>query len=122
VVSRLRLPQPPTKRTVVELVVRGPVGRWFTRRRWSGFTLPLPFVTVIFYWNTATPSPYTRVHEFVHVAQDEANAVFVMTWVKYLVELARHGYRRNRYEVAAYQVEDDARERGLPKWAQARFD
>ena len=33
-----------------------------------------------------------------------------MTWVKYLVELARHGYRRNRYEVAAYRVEDDARE------------
>jgi hypothetical protein len=101
----------------VELVVRGPIGRWFTRRRWAGFTLALPFVTVIFYWNVGTPSPYTRVHEFVHVAQGEANAVFVMMWVKYLVELARHGYRRNRYEVAAYLVEDDARATGLPDWA-----
>jgi hypothetical protein len=117
VVSRLRLRQPATKRTVVELVVRGPIGRWFTRRRWAGFTLPLPFVTVIFYWHTGTPSPYTRVHEFVHVAQDEANALFAMTCVKYVVELARHGYRRNCYEVAAYRVEDDAREIGLPEWA-----
>jgi hypothetical protein len=117
VVSRLRLRQPATRRTVVELVVRGPIGRWFARRRWAGFTLPLPFVIVIVYWHTSTPSPYTRVHEFVHVAQDEANASFVMTWVKYLVELARHGYRRNRYEIAAYRVEDDAREIGLPEWA-----
>lgn len=117
--SRLRLRQPPTKRKVVELVVSGPIGRWFTRQRWSGFTLPLPFVTVIFYWNTDPPSPYTRVHEFVHVTQDEANPVFVLTWINYLVELARHGYRRNRYEVEAYGVEDDARANGLPEWARA---
>jgi hypothetical protein len=117
VISRLRLQQPPTTRTVVELMVRGPIGRWFARRRWSGFTLPLPFVTVIFYWNTSAPSPYTRVHEFVHVAQDEANGFFFLTWVKYLAELARHGYRGNRYEIAAYRLEDEARANGLPDWA-----
>ena len=75
--ARLRLRQPPTRKKVIELAVAGPVGRWFARRRWAAFTLPLPFVVVIFYWNTPAPNPYTRVHEFVHVEQDQATPFFL---------------------------------------------
>jgi hypothetical protein len=122
VVSRLHLPQPPARKKVLELAVAGPVGRWFARRRWAAFTLPLPFVVVIFYWNTPAPNPYTRVHEFVHVAQDEASPVFFVFWVKYLVELARRGYRGNEYERAAFAVEHAAFANGLPEWARAVTD
>jgi hypothetical protein len=116
-ITRLHLEQPPTRKPVVELAVAGPVGRWFLNRGWTAFTLPLPFVVLIFYWNTAAPSPYTRVHEFVHVDQDERGRFFLKMWFGYLVELARRGYRRNRYEVEAYRVEALARTDGLPDWA-----
>lgn len=118
--SRLHLRQPaqPTiSKNVVELCVGGPIGRWFARRRWAAFTLPLPFVVLIFYWDTPAPSPLTRVHEFVHVGQDQAHPFFLVFWVKYLAELARHGYRGNRYEQAAFAVERDAAANGLPDWA-----
>src|SRR6185369_11953242 len=115
--SRLRLRQPPVRKKVIELVVGGPVGRWFARRHWGAFTLPLPLAVVIFYWDTPAPSPLTRVHEFVHVAQDEESPFFLVFWVKYLAQLARHGYRRNRYEKAAFAVERDAQANGLPDWA-----
>jgi hypothetical protein len=115
--ARLRLRQPPTRKKVIELAVAGPVGRWFARRRWAAFTLPLPFVVVIFYWNTPAPNPYTRVHEFVHVEQDQATPFFLVFWIQYLAELARHGYRRNAYERAAFAVEHDAFANGLPEWA-----
>jgi hypothetical protein len=122
VLSRLHLRQPPARKKVLELAVGGPVGRWFARRRWAAFTLPLPFVVVIFYWNTPAPNPYTRVHEFVHVAQDEASPVFFVFWVRYLVELARRGYRGNEYERAAFDVEHAAFANGLPEWARAVTD
>jgi hypothetical protein len=120
-IARLHLDQPPTAKKVVEVAVAGPVGRWFTRHGWSAFTLPLPFLVVIFYWNTPAPSPYTRVHEFVHVRQDERSRFFLSMWVGYLAELARRGYRRNRYEIEAFRVEEQARADGLPDWA-ARVD
>jgi hypothetical protein len=116
-ITRLHLEQPPTAKPVVELAVAGPVGRWFMNHGWSAFTLPLPFVVLIFYWNTLAPSPYTRVHEFVHVDQDERGRFFLKMWIGYLVELARRGYRRNRYEIEAYRVEALARADGLPDWA-----
>jgi len=116
-VSRLRLRQPPTRKRVIELAVRGPIGRWFARRNWSAFVLPLPFACLIFYWNTRTPDPYTRVHEFVHVDQDEAHGCFLVFWLKYLVQHATRGYRGNRYEAAARAVEHEARVNGLPEWA-----
>jgi hypothetical protein len=115
--SRLRLPQPATRKKVVELVVAGPVGNWFARRGWGAFTFPLPFVCLIFYWSTPAPSPFTRVHEFVHVAQDEASPFFLVFWVQYLAEHFQRGYRRNRYEEDAYATERDARDHGLPDWA-----
>ena len=117
--SRLHLRQPPTRKPVIELAVAGPIGRWFARRRWSAFTLPLPMTVLIFYWDTNPPSPFTRVHEFVHVAQDAASPFFLVMWVKYLAEHVRRGYRLNRYEVEAFEIERDARLNGLPDWASA---
>ena len=116
--SRLHLRQPPTRKAVIELAVGGPVGRWFARRGWAAFVLPLPFACLIVYWNTRTPDPFTRVHEFVHVEQDEAHGLFLVFWVKYLAQHVARGYRGNRYEAAARVVERDARENGLPDWAQ----
>ncbi|HXU03359.1 MAG TPA: hypothetical protein VN903_20475 [Polyangia bacterium] len=118
--TRLLLRQPPTRKTVVELAVGGPVGRWFARRGWSAFTLPLPFACLIFYWNTRAPDPMTRVHEFVHVEQDEAHSFFLAFWARYLAEHFAHGYRGNKYEQAARAVEDDAQRNGLPDWAESR--
>ena len=115
--SRLRLKQPPTRKPVIELCVGGPVGRWFGRRGWLAFVLPLPFVCVIFYWNTPAPSPLTRVHEFVHVEQDAAHPAFFVFWVNYLAQQLAAGYRGNRFERAARAVEEDARANGLPEWA-----
>jgi hypothetical protein len=119
VLSRLHLRQPRTRKTVIELAVGGPVGQWFARQGWGAFVLPLPFLCLVFYWNTRDPSPFTRVHEFVHVAQDEADPFFLVFWVKYLAQHFRHGYRGNRYEREAYAIEQDARVSGLPEWAQA---
>jgi hypothetical protein len=117
--TRLRLKQPATRKAVIELAVGGPVGRWFARRNWAAFVLPLPFLCVIFYWNTRAPDPFTRVHEFVHVEQDAAHPFFLVFWVKYLTEHFARGYRGNRYERDARAVEHDARVNGLPAWAYA---
>ena len=115
---RLHLRQPPTRKKVIELAVDGPVGRWFARRHWAAFTLPLPFVCLIFYWHTSAPDPFTRVHEFVHVDQDEAAPFFLVFWAQYLAEHFARGYRRNRYEMEARAVEDATRRDGLPEWAE----
>jgi hypothetical protein len=117
VLSHLRLRQPPTRKKVIELAVGGPVGRWFARRNWAAFVLPLPFACVIFYWNTRAPDPYTRVHEFVHVEQDEAHPFWIVFWVSYLAQHVARGYRGNPFEAAARAVEHDARVNGLPEWA-----
>ena len=100
--SRLHLRQPPTRKTVIELSVGGPVGRWFACRGWGAFVLPLPFLCIVFYWNTPEPSPF-----------------FLAFWAQYLAQHVRHGYRGNRYEREAYAIEQDARVSGLPAWAQA---
>jgi hypothetical protein len=113
-IVRLRLRQPRTRKAVIELVVGGIAGRWFARHGWGAFTLPLPFVCFIFYWATPVPSPFTRVHEFAHVAQDEADRLFVP---RYLARHLRHGYRRNPYEQQANAAESAAHTEGLPDWA-----
>jgi hypothetical protein len=129
----LRLRQPRTKKRVYELAVCGRFGRWLQRRRWGAFTLPVPFAVFVFYWNTNPPTPFVRIHEFVHVRQDEASPFFLMFWVRYLAATVRHlslgallthpgralmgAYHANRFEVEAYDVEADARANGLPGWA-----
>lgn len=76
----------------------------------------MPFWVLICYWalDAAEDSrPYIRVHEFVHVAQDERNFCFLVTWAKYLWEFVRHGYKKNRYETEAYATLG----KPLPGWA-----
>jgi hypothetical protein len=115
-VTRLRLPQPATRKRVVEIVWEGRFARWMARQGWGAFTLPLPFVVVVSYWLAAPPR--VRVHEFVHVDQDQRSAFFLIFWLRYLGELARRrSYRANRYEIEAYAVERAAAENGLPGWA-----
>jgi hypothetical protein len=83
---RLRLPQPPHRGRVVELAVSGRLGRWFHRNGWGGVTLPLPFVTLILYWLAdpgADVSERLRVHEFVHVAQNERDCCWLASWLRY---------------------------------------
>jgi hypothetical protein len=117
-VQRLRLPQPPTLKRVIELAVSNAFGRWMRRNNWAAFTLPLPFLTIVFYWHEAgdeRPDPYVRVHEFVHVRQDQRLPLFP---VRYLTALFTDGgYRSNRFEVEAYRIEAAARREGLPDWA-----
>jgi len=114
-VKVLRLPQPTTRKRVVEIVWEGPFARGMARMGWGAFTLPLPFLVVISYWRKAPPP--VRVHEFVHVDQDQRCAFFFVFWIKYLAELLRHSYRRNKYELEAYAVEAATKESGLPPWA-----
>src|SRR4051812_28065522 len=119
-VERLRLRQPTTDKPVVELVVSNFFGRWMRSEGWAGFTLPLPLVTVIFYWvaKRAQPiSPLVRVHEFVHVQQ--LGGFFLSGWLRYGAAMIRAGgrYRENALEIEAYAVERDAAKNGLPPWA-----
>lgn len=141
-IKRLLKSQPPTKKKVVELVVGGRVGRWFSNHGWGAFTLPLPFLVLIFYWSNKTPvydfdvEPLCRVHEFVHVAQDERNLCFAVSWWDYYRSMWKHfaftawryghvslshalmdAYYANDYEAEAYAVEAAAEQNGLPAWA-----
>jgi hypothetical protein len=114
--TRLKLPQPSTTKPVIELVAQGFIGRWMQRHGWGAFTLPIPFVTLIFYWNTPVPSPGTRVHEFVHAYQND-HTLFIKGWVLYLVQLIAHGYRDNSFEREAYYVEAVGARDGYASWA-----
>jgi hypothetical protein len=114
-VRRLRLLQPVTRKPVIEIVWEGRFARWMARSGWGAFTLPLPFVVVISYWLAAPP--LVRVHEFVHVDQDQRSGCFLFMWVGYLGELARRSYRGSKYEIEAYKMEEAARRSGLPHWA-----
>jgi hypothetical protein len=116
--TRLRLPQPATRKRVIEIVWQGRFARWMARQGWGAFTLPLPFVVVVSYWLTAPPR--VRIHEFVHVEQDGRCAFFLVFWIRYLVELARHSYAGSRFEIEARAVERAATRAGdghLPTWA-----
>lgn len=134
--SVLKAKQPPADKKVVELVVGGPVGRWFAARGWGAFTLPLPFLVLIFYWDNAPG--LVRVHEFTHVRQDAANPFFLVTWYRYarawwkgfplagvlrgqigVSDALMVAYQSNEYEIAAYAVQSQAEMEhdGLPDWA-----
>ncbi len=114
-VRRLRLPQPPAKKPVVELVWANWFGFWMWHSGWAGLTTWLPFVDVISYWG-ADPEPLTRVHEFEHVAQGDRDLCFLVSWVRYAWGL-RKGYAGDPLEVEAYAVEAAAARDGLPDWA-----
>jgi hypothetical protein len=103
---------------VVELAVWNGFGRWMRRQGWLGFTLPLPGLVIIFYWledSSDEPDPFVRVHEFVHVRQDQRLPFFALRYLWAL--LADGGYRGNRFEVEARRIEAAAHEEGLPEWA-----
>jgi hypothetical protein len=115
------LPQPVTSKKVIELGVFNFFGRWMRRKNWGGFTLPLPGVVLILYWLTSKEdmvSPFVRVHEFVHVLQDQGNAFWLVSWVRYFwFTFKDGGYWKNRLEVTARDVTDTAYDNGLPEWA-----
>lgn len=133
---RLRLRQPPGCGRVVELAIGGPLGRWFRRRDWGAFTVPLPFVQVIVYWfvyGQEIPAMLLRVHEWTHVEQNLRDRFWLASWCRYAVGLARvlrwrqlfrrpaaaleAAYRDHPAERDAYAVERYAAENGLPEWA-----
>lgn len=120
----LALPKPYTKKKVIELKVAGPIGRWFVRHKWAGQTTPLPFIVFIFYWVNdlnETVQPRYRIHEFIHVEQDERNLFFLITWFNYIIELWKKGYLNNKYEREAYQIQQSWTDRrDLPDWAKVR--
>jgi hypothetical protein len=102
-------------------------------------TVPWPFITTIFYWSVDSQpdgavNQFIRVHEFVHVKQNEPDLFFGVSWVRYAWASICHfsfktwrtdgfsaacleAYRANEFEVAAYAVEDLAEKNGLPDWA-----
>jgi len=93
-------------------------GRWMRRRGWLAFTLPLPLVVIVFYWLKSAderPDPLVRVHEFVHVRQDQRLILFPLRYL--LALLTDGGYHRNRFEVEARRIEAEARAVGPPAWA-----
>jgi hypothetical protein len=117
-IRRLGLPQPSIRLPVIELGVSNAFGRWMRQQGWLGFTLPLPWLVVIFYWQRAADEacdPYVRVHEFVHARQAGRFRLFAL---RYLLALVTDGgYRSNRFEVEAFRIEAEARSAGLPPWA-----
>lgn len=119
-VRRLALSQPATRKTVVELAVYNFFGRWMRRRGWSAFTLPLPALVIVFYWFESPledPDPFVRVHEFVHVRQDQRLFLFPLRYL--LAHVVDGGYRRNRFELEASRIEAAARAEGPPGWARS---
>jgi hypothetical protein len=119
--------KPKTKKRVIELSCDGWLARKLLKNRWGATTIPLPFIVLILYWSNNSssvhPHPKVRIHEFVHVAQDERNLCFLVSWWKYFFELFHerylHGswmqaYKYNKFEIEAYNVQ------GLdtsPDWA-----
>ncbi len=140
-IKRIRKTQPVTKKKVIELEFGGRIGRWFSDHNWGAFTLPLPFVVLILYWSSEDAPDgevlaHHRFHEFVHVAQDERNLCFAVTWYNYFRSTWKHfaytawrhgfvsfstammdAYYANDYEAEAYKLTDEAEKEGLPPWA-----
>lgn len=129
-ITLLNMPQPKTKKRVLEFAVDNFVGHFMFRRGWAAVTLPLPFVVLIFYWigednglnerpRSLARLPYVRVHEFVHVAQEARYKTCFHFWWAYLSELRRNGYHNNAFELEADLAEDQAYRDGLEGWPKA---
>jgi hypothetical protein len=85
---------------------RGFIARWFANRGWAAVTLPLPFVTVILYWDWPGEVPdWIRRHERAHASQAQR-----LTWIGfywcYLIGLLHQGYRDHWMEVEARAAEE----------------
>jgi hypothetical protein len=94
------------RRPVFAVHADGWFGRRMLRAGWLGFTLPLPFVTIVFFWLRPGQQPERAVliHEATHAIQVEEHGVvrFVVT---YLWDLLRRGYSDNRYETSARRAD-----------------
>lgn len=128
---RLTRKQPVTKKKIIELKCDGPIAHLFLKWNWAASTIPVPFCVLILYWVDTTmndPDAFVRIHEFVHVAQDEKNSFFLTSWAGYFVEMIKQwfstgslfdAYKANKFERAAYAVEADAAygRTNVPEWA-----
>jgi len=141
-IKRIRKNQPPAlTKKVIELEVGGRIGRWYHEHNWGAVTIPLPFFVLIMYWSSEDAPdgeihPLVRVHEFTHVAQDQIDRFFFVSWAKYLywfvagvdwkkvfkrekglIAALMDSYYHVPYEQEAYAVEHMAEQNGLPEWA-----
>lgn len=141
-IKRILKTQPPTiYKRVDEVEVGGPIGRWFHKHNWGAMTIPFPFFVLIMYWSSEDAPdgevhPLVRVHEFTHVAQDQLDRFWFVSWAKYLwwlfsgvpwkkvfkremgiIDGFMDSYYHVPYEQEAYAVEQEAEENGLPAWA-----
>jgi hypothetical protein len=115
--DRLRMKQPPGLRhTVFEIKVDNWIGRWWRSRGWGAVTLPFIQVGFILYWMLPNEkvSPFTRLHEFVHVEQWERPGPFYVQYVKAL--LKDGAYKENDFEEEAFKRVVEAVKHGLPEW------
>ena len=114
----LGLKQPITQRKVLEFAVTGFVSEWFRKRNWAAVTIPFWRIAIILYWLAPgeAPDPYMRVHEFQHVYQCEGKSWLRCAW-EYFKESRKSGYSNNKFELEAYQTEENAFQMGLPAWA-----
>lgn len=101
------------RKRVLEYRCAGVLADRLLARGWGATTIPLPFCVVILYWEFPFP-PGRRLHEWVHVNQDQQNTCWLVSWWRYGVEMLRQrrktgswdaAYRTNRFEVEAYAVE-----------------
>lgn len=118
--SILNARQPEHRGNVVEVLVNNRLGRWI-RTKFGRAAITLPFffgVCFVLYWmlpEEKLPSPYARVHEWVHVEQWQRPGPF---YVQYLGALMKDGsYSGNDLEEEARAVVDRCRVDGLPGWA-----
>jgi hypothetical protein len=138
-IKRLRYTQPPglTKKVIEVAVTGGWLGNYMQGHNWAGTTIPLPgFILMLFWQPNNQYMPYYRVHEFEHVAQDEAARWWFIALVKYSWQMVKNfaykkllkrqesistamfnDYMANKFEIEAYAVEDAAFKNGLPEWA-----
>lgn len=119
-INRLRLRQPETRKSVYEFGINNRIGQAMWNSGWGAVTIPIFGFVLILYWllPDAAPAPLTRVHEFVHVAQDAKNANFLVTWKNYALAYFQSGYRDNEFEAEAYKIQAETAVNGLPEWAE----
>lgn len=88
-------------------LARGPI-RWFLlASRSVGIAMPWGRVYLLEPW---LDDRITRIHELAHLRQIRRDGPVVFS-VRYLWWLVRYGYWNNPYEVEAYRIEDEARDR-----------